>query len=63
MKKSEEMRLFFENKGRKETQESVSALKTEKIIPESHEAATISIETPRESLVQKIKKKIVKIKS
>ncbi len=63
MKKSEEMRIFFENKGRKERQESVSTLKTEKTIQKKHEAATILDEAPKQSLLQKIKKKIVKIRS
>lgn len=62
MKKSEKMRLFFENRGRKEGQESVPTLKTEKTIPSKHEAITIPEETPKTSLLQKIKKKIIKIK-
>ena len=63
MKKSEEMRIFLENRDRKERQESVSTLKAEKAIPENNETTTILEDQPKESLVQKIKKKIVKIRS
>lgn len=63
MKKSEEMRIFFENRSRKERQESVSTLKTEKAIPDKSETTTVLEDQPKESLVQKIKKKIVKIRS
>jgi hypothetical protein len=63
MKKSEEMRIFFENRSGKKRQESVSTLKTEKAIPDKNETTTVLEDQPKESLVQKIKKKIVKIRS
>lgn len=63
MKKSEEMRIFFENRSRKERQESVSTLKTERAIPDKNETTTVLEDQPKESLMQKIKKKIVKIRS
>jgi len=63
MKKSEEMRIFFENRDRKERQESVSTLKTEKAVLEKNETTTVLEDQPKESIAQKIKKKIVKIRS
>ena len=41
MKKSEEMRIFFENRDKKERQESVSTLKAEKAVLEKNETTTV----------------------